>query len=151
MPYVATPRAVNDIHSLLDTNWDNQSGNVPEPFYVVLSDNAESIRIDLTRGDYIVIRSDTPTLDERPIGTWVYGDQRFKILLEVLTIHSRQRLYDLEREIRRICHSQMHSMTNFQRIQFMNFVELTQEEFQIWKGRIIVELLNSSILLNIVN
>ncbi|MEK6861491.1 MAG: hypothetical protein AABY07_05965, partial [Nanoarchaeota archaeon] len=89
--------------------------------------------------------------DERPIGTWVYGDQRFKILLEVLTIHSRQRLYDLEREIRRICHSQMHSMTNFQRIQFMNFVELTQEEFQIWKGRIIVELLNSSILLNIVN
>ena len=47
----------------------------------------------------------------------------------------------------KICHARMHSLTNFQRIRFVSFEELTQEQVNIWTGTISVQLENNGILL----
>ena len=50
-------------------------------------------------------------------------------------------------EIRRICHARMHSLTNFQRIQFMNFNEMTSDTVNVWMGSTQITLENSAVLL----
>ena len=60
---------------------------------------------------------------------------------------NRQRLYDIVREVRKLCHARMHSLTNFHRIRFMSFQEDTQSNVNIWTGTIVIQLENSSILL----
>ena len=51
------------------------------------------------------------------------------------------------RELRRICHARIHSLTNFQRLRFVNFQELTQEQANVWAGTINITLENSAVLL----
>ena len=51
------------------------------------------------------------------------------------------------REVRRICHARIHSLTNFQRIQFMDFNEQTNAQANIWAGTVSVQLVNSAITL----
>mgnify|MGYP001588592953 FL=1 len=150
MPHTDEPIAADDISALLNAQWNNYTGHIPEPQWIVASDPNQPIRIELLNaGDAVIIRLDTPGLEERPIGTWVYGNRTSRVLLEIATVISRQRLYNLMREIRRICHSQMHSMTNFQRLQFVSFNELTQTTAQFWSGRCILEVVNFSILLEV--
>lgn len=149
MAYTAEVIPVTVIESLLFDNWNTNSGNIPKPSMVDVNNASDPLRADLVNtGDYILLKADTPTFEETPIGTWVYGNQRHSILIEVYTAHSRQRLYDIQKEIRRVIHDNMHSVTNFQRIQYRSFNELVQEYVNIWGGRIILECLNSSILLN---
>ena len=48
-------------------------------------------------------------------------------------------------EIRRICYARRHSMTNFQRVQFEGFNELTQEQANIWVGTVSIQLVNNAV------
>ncbi len=50
-------------------------------------------------------------------------------------------------EIRRICHARMHSLTNFQRQQFMSFNEEAGEQANIWTGTVQIQLENNAVLL----
>ena len=50
-------------------------------------------------------------------------------------------------EVRRVCHSRIHSLTNFQRIQFMDFNELTNAQANVWVGTVSVQLVNTAITL----
>ena len=52
-----------------------------------------------------------------------------------------------EFEIRRICHARIHSLTNFQRIRFVNFNESTDTQVNLWTGIIQIELVNNSVSL----
>ena len=74
-------------------------------------------------------------------------DRLYNITLEIFTNTSRQRLYDVMREVRRICHARIHSLTNFQRIRFVTFNESTDSQANIWTGVVSVELVNNSIAL----
>ena len=49
-------------------------------------------------------------------------------------------------EIRRICHARRHSMTNFQRLQFSNFNEASEDQIGVWAGTIEIGLVNENIL-----
>ena len=141
------PSAV--IKTMLDTQWN--AANVPEPTLVDLNESATErmVRIEIRSGDNIVIRLSTPGFEETPIGNWVYGHRLTRILVEIFTSVSRQRLWDLMAEVRRICHSRMHSLTEFQRIQFKSFNELVDDNLNIWQGRVIIECINSSVLLEV--
>jgi len=147
MPYTAEPIAPDIISSMLNTQWDTNDSNIPEPTFFVPNNGLNPIRYDLYTGDYIIIKADSPALEESPIGVWIYGNRMTRVLLEVATRQSRQRLWDLMKEIRRIVHAQMHLLSQYQRIQFVNFQEIYDDTFRIWKGRVILELLNSSVLL----
>ena len=51
------------------------------------------------------------------------------------------------REVRRICHARIHSLTNFQRQQFLSFTEETSDQANIWTGTIDIQLENNAVLL----
>ena len=98
-------------------------------------------------GDVLFGRAGDPAIEETPIGNWTYGNRVYNISLEVYTNTSRQRLYDIVKEVRRICHARIHSLTSFQRIIFAAFSEDTQEQVNIWTGSITIQLENNAILL----
>jgi len=140
-----------DVRNMLSTTWNVSS--ITLPVFVIPNDPNTPIRQDLRAnanpGDRIIIRPDAASEEEIPIGTWIYGNRIYKIVLELRTNVNRQRLWDLKDEIRRICHNQMHLLTNFQRVQYKNFVEMVEEQQNIWTGRVQLELVNSAVLLEI--
>ena len=138
------PVAVTDIISELDTNWN--ASNVTKPLLIEMTGANDAIRIDLNRGDHIIGSPGSPTLEETPIGNWKFVNPMYNISISIQTKASRQRLYDLMREIRKICHVRRHSMTNFQRLQFLNFDEQVGEQVNVWIGTISLQTVNENIL-----
>lgn len=144
---MAEPIAVTDILSELNTQWN--SSNVTKPQLVELNGPEGIFRIDLNRADYIIGQPGSPTMEETPIGNWKFVDRTYSVTLSVQTRDSRQRLYNLMREIRKICHVRRHEMTNFQRLQFLNFNEDTTEQANVWTGTVSVQLVNQNVLAEI--
>jgi len=149
--YTAATIPSTDVKALLVDNWDEQQGNVPSPNVVDLNDGTEPIRYDARMQDVIIVKIDAPMEEENPIGTWVYGHRRWRVVLELTTKVGRVRLWDMKNEIRRICHATMHTMTNFQRIQYINFHENTEDNQLLWGGRVAIELVSSAVLLETSN
>lgn len=147
MPDAVIP--VNDVQSMLDTNWNTQNGVLPEPNYLIVNSGTEPIRYDLNRGDYIIIKTGVPSENEMPIGTWIYATRIWPIVVEIATKNSRQRLWNMKDEIRRICHSQMHSLTNFQRVQYKQFSEMVEDQQLVWHGRVEIELQSAAVLMEV--
>ena len=144
---MAEPIAVTDILSELNTQWN--ASNVTRPQLVELNGPEGIFRIDLNRADYIIGQPGSPTMEETPIGNWKFVERTYSVTLSVQTRDSRQRLYNLMREIRKICHVRRHEMTNFQRLQFLNFNEDTTEQANVWTGTVSVQLVNQNVLAEI--
>ena len=85
-------------------------------------------------------------MEETPLGNWTYVNRTYVVNINLQTRESRQRLYDLMQEVRRICHARRHDMTNFQRIQFLNFNEEVGEQFNVWNGTINIQVVNDNVL-----
>ena len=145
----AEPVAVNEFLVDIEDQWtySNVSGTSAKPAFVEVTGDSEPMRFNLNVNDHFVGRAGSPALEETPIGNWKYGNRMYSLEIEVFTLTSRQRLYDLMREMRRICHARKHSLTNFQRQQFVNFQELTQEQANVWAGTVNITLENNAILL----
>ena len=143
------PVPINEFLTDVNTQWtfSNVSGTSAKPAFVEVTGDDEPMRFNLNVNDHFVGRAGSPALEETPIGNWKYGNRTYSLEIEVYTLTSRQRLYDLMREMRRICHARRHSLTNFQRQQFVNFQELTQEQANVWAGTISVNLENNAVLL----
>ena len=139
------PLPITTILTDLDAQWNGS--NVTEPAFIEVNAANEPIRFDLNVGDQVIGRAGSPAFDEEPIGNWKYGNRKYNIELELFTNISRQRLYDIMAEIRRLCHARMHSLTNFQRQEFMSFSEETSEQINIWTGTIDIQLVNNAVLL----
>ena len=144
---MAEPIAVTDILSELNTQWN--ASNVTKPQLVELNGPEGVFRIDLNRADYIIGQPGSPTMEETPIGNWKFVDRTYSVTLSVQTRDSRQRLYNLMREVRKICHVRRHEMTNFQRLQFLNFNEDTTEQANVWTGTVTVQMVNQNVLAEI--
>ena len=141
------PIPVDAIMADLDSQWN--ASNVTEPIYITVNSAiTEPIRFDLNRGDYIIGRTGSPAFEETPLGNWKFGDRAYSVDLEIYTLINRQRLYNLMQEVRRITHARKHSLTNFQRQQFMGFNEEVSEQVNIWTGSITIRLENNAILLD---
>lgn len=139
--------AVTDILSELNAQWN--ASNVTKPQLVELNGPEGIFRIDLNRADYIIGQPGSPTMEETPIGNWKFVDRTYSVTLSVQTRDSRQRLYNLMREVRKICHVRRHEMTNFQRLQFLNFNEDTTEQANVWTGTVSVQMVNQNVLAEI--
>ena len=143
------PVPVNEIITDLEAQWThtNVSGAGKKPGFIEVTGAGEPMRYNLNVNDQVVARPSGPALQEIPIGNRKFGNRIYNITLEIYTNTSRQRLYDVMREVRRICHARIHSLTNFQRIQFMDFNEQTNAQANIWAGTVSVQLVNSAITL----
>ena len=139
------PIPLDDVFTDLSAQWN--ASNVVKPELIRVNAAGQPIRFDLNVADHIVGRTGTPAMDETPIGNWKYGNRTYNIEIELFTLNSRQRLFNLMQEIRRICHARMHSLTNFQRQQFMGFDEETREQVNVWTGTVEITLENKAVLL----
>jgi len=139
------PMPAKEVIDELNSQWN--ASNVTEPNYIVVTGASEKLRYDLNNGDYIIATPGSPEIQEIPIGNHKYGDRIYAVDLELYTNDSRQRLYNLMQEVRRICHARRHSLTNFQRLIFESFSEDTDENVNVWSGSIGIELENNSVLL----
>ena len=139
------PLPVSDVLSELNTQWN--ASNVTKPTLIEYNGGqTTTMRIDLNNSDYVIVQPGVPTLDETPIGNSSYVDRNYAVSLELMTKNSRQRLYDLMAEIRRICHARVHSMTNFQRVQFSAFNEVPGDELNVWTGMVEIFVVNTNIV-----
>ena len=143
------PVPVNEFFTDVEARWtySNVSGTSAKPAFVEVTGADEPMRFNLNVNDHFVGRAGSPALEETPIGNWKYGNRVYSLDIEIYTLTSRQRLYDLMREMRRICHARRHSLTNFQRQQFVSFQELTQEQANVWSGTVNINLENNAVLL----
>ena len=143
------PVPVTDLLTDIEGQWtfSNVSGTSKKPGFIEVNGASEPLRYNLNVNDQIIGRAGNPTLQENPIGNFKFGDRIYYVALEIYTNTSRQRLYDLMREVRRICHARIHSLTNFQRIRFVNFNESTDTQVNLWTGIIQIELVNNSVSL----
>ena len=133
--------------ALLKTEVSGQwnASNVAAPTFIEVNVSAQSLRYDLNVKDALLFRAGSPTISEEPIGNWQYVNRVYNVELELSTQISRQRLYNMVQEIRRICYDRRHSMTDFQRLQFEGFNELTQEQANIWVGTVSIQLVNNAV------
>jgi len=134
--------------SLLKTEVSGQwnASNVAAPTFIEVNVSAQSLRYDLNVKDALLFRAGTPSITEEPVGNrWEFVNRVYNVELELSTQVSRQRLYNMVQEIRRICYARRHSMTNFQRVQFEGFNELTQEQANIWVGTVSIQLVNNAV------
>tara|TARA_R110002110_G_scaffold141504_1_gene329367 strand:+ start:50 stop:496 length:447 start_codon:yes stop_codon:yes gene_type:complete len=146
MPVTAvTP--MEDTIDLLVAQWNNSNVATPNDF---VKHNTLVVKrlVNLRNGSAIIGRPSTTSHEVQPIGNWVYGNNTYDIELEVKTATSRQRLWDLIWEIKRICFNKKHSLTYFQRIQFMNFNEQVDEELSMWTGFVRIQLINQAVKLD---
>ena len=134
--------------ALLKTEISGQwnASNVEAPTFIEVNVSAQSLRYDLNVKDALLFRAGTPSITEEPVGNrWEFVNRVYNVELELSTQVSRQRLYNMVQEIRRICYARRHSMTNFQRVQFEGFNELTQEQANIWAGTVSIQLVNNAV------
>ena len=134
--------------ALLKTEISGQweTDNVAAPTFIEVNVSAQSLRYDLNVKDAILFRAGVPTMAEEPVGNrWEFVSRVYNVELELNTQISRQRLYNMVQEVRRVCYARRHSMTNFQRIQFEGFNEITQNQANIWSGTVSIQLVNSAV------
>ena len=140
------PMPVKEFMDELNSQW--VANNVIKPQLIeVTGETNDPLRFNLNVNDVVFGRPGAPAQEEIPIGNWTYGNRVYNIEMTVYTSDDRQRLYNLVKEIRRICHARMHSLTNFQRIRFVRFSENTESQVNVWTGTIIIQLENNAILL----
>ena len=140
------PMPVKEFIDELNSQW--VANNVTKPQLIeVTGETNDPLRFNLNVNDVLFGRAGDPAQEETPIGNWKYGNRLYRIELEIQTNANRQRLYDLVKEVRRICHARMHNLTNFQRIRFIRFSENTEAQVNVWTGTVLIQLENNAILL----
>ena len=141
---MAEPIPVDILLADLNSQWN--AGNVAEPIFIEVTGANEPARFNLNRGDYVIGSPGSPAFLETPIGNWKYVRRQYNIELALHTRESRQRLYDIMAEVRRICHARRHSFTQFQRIQFQQFTEEITEQVNVWMGNVTIKFVNEDVL-----
>ena len=136
------PVPVSLLKTEVSAQWDTD--NVAAPNFIEVNVSAQSLRYDLNVKDALLFRAGSPTISEEPIGNWQFVNRVYNVELELSTQVSRQRLYNMVQEIRRICYSRRHSMSDFQRLQFEGFNEVTQNQANIWVGTVSIQLVNNA-------
>ena len=127
------PIPIDDVFTELDNQWN--ASNVTKPSFIKVNAANQPIRFDLNVGDHLIGRTGSPAFQETPIGNWKYGNRTYNVEIELFTLDSRQRLFNLMQE------------TNFHRQQFTSFSEETGEQVNIWTGTVEIVLENNAVLL----
>ena len=138
------PIPIDAVMTDLDSQWD--ASNVTKPTLTTVNGENQPFRFDLNVGDHVIGRTGSPALEETPIGNRKFGNRIYNLELEIYTLTSRQRLYNLMREVRKITHARMHSLTNFQRQTFQVFSEEVSEQANIWTGPITLQVETTGVL-----
>jgi hypothetical protein len=96
-------------------------------------------QVHLARADYILIGE--TTIEERQAGhRYEYKDIDVTVTIGLYTKHSRQRLYDMMAEVRRIVYTYQRSLRPYQQLYFDSFVEDSSGKHGFWAGSVQIRL-----------
>jgi len=124
------------LKDLLKSNW--LEANVVQPEIVDVNLSTEAIgRYNFRTKDYAFILAGR----EGEVETYrnvAYADNSFGIDIQIVTANSRERLYELRSEIRRILRVKRLTpgTPDYQLIRYLGFNEAVLEELNVWKGTI---------------
>lgn len=120
------------IRDLLREKWQD-SEQVPRPGIHVLNDTTHPGQGNLSREDFLII--EMVSWDENQRGfTYEYKDMEIPVTLEIYTKVSRQRLYNLMAEARRIIYKYNRTLRPFQLIYWDGFAEDSDGLNNNWRG-----------------
>jgi len=147
MTYSSETVPTSTLKDLLTNNWNDQEGNIPLPDFREATSTETRVDLAIEGEDVIVIRMEDAGIEEKWRSNYSYADVTVPIRLEIYTQKSRQRLYDLFQECRRIIRVQKHNVGDYQLTRWHNFNEFTMEQMNVWMGasRITLESLGISI------
>ena len=134
------PLYARDLKDVLLAAWGEeltteQKRLLPVPQIVDVMGEGQTLRQDiLNKGDLLTIVVDG--IDEQPIANYIFLNEYIDFSIDIHTRVSRQRLYDLINETRRIIHRYKHSFPNIQRMTFQSVVEGVSDSFGIYVARV---------------
>lgn len=138
--YTASPIPQEKLKTMLKNNWQNYGGKVPIPEFLEANsvEDAYQYRANYVAKDYVFLIAGQEGEDTKPRDTYRYWDIGFTVTLLIFSAQSRQRLWDIKDEIRRITILKMHDITNneYQLVLYKGFSELAFDETKIWRGQI---------------
>ena len=134
MTYTKENIPTTTILELLEDNWDENQGEIPKPQLEEATSVEPRINIALEGTDLVIIRLEDSGIQEKWRSNYFYYDVIVNLRLELFTQTSRQRLYDMMQEIRRVMRSKKHNITGYQLGRYNSFSELTNEQLNIWGG-----------------
>ena len=93
------PVPINEFLVDVENQWaySNVAGTSAKPAFVEVTGDDEPMRFNLNVNDHFVGRAGSPALEETPIGNWKYGNRTYSLEIQVYTLTSRKRLYELMR------------------------------------------------------
>lgn len=107
---------------------------LPAPEIHIMNDiTMEGEQMHLDRADYVIIGE--TSIDENQHGhTYEFKDFSVAVPIEIHTRRSRQRLYDLMAEVRRIVYTFQRSIRPYQQMYYDRFQETSEGQHNYWKG-----------------
>ena len=127
------------IRELIDWAWIS-GGTLPRPKIRIKDDvQVDSSQMWLKSGDYVVIGE--VQIDERQHGhSYEFKDMDVSVPIEIHTMHSRQRLYNMMSELRRIIYTYQRVIRPYQQIYWDRFQEQSEGLNRYWRGTCSVRL-----------
>lgn len=137
MAYSAERDLYENLKSMWEDNWNDGSGNVPRPEFILAVSSAARFDMNFS-GDVVVIRMSPSGEVYQYRDQYHFYDIYVDFVLELYTKVSRQRLLDMKKELRRIIFAFMHrpDITGAQLIRAKSFIEETQTQLNIWQGKL---------------
>jgi hypothetical protein len=121
------------MRDLIDWAWIT-AGALPKPSIRIKDDvQQDAQQMWLKRSDYIVIGE--TRVDEKQRGfSYEFKDVDILSPLEIHTMHSRQRLYNLMSEVRRIIYTYQRVIRPYQQLYWDGFQEQSEGLNRYWRG-----------------
>lgn len=135
----AEPVPEEIIRDLIEWAWISE-GVLPRPKIRIKDDvQVDANQMWLKTGDYIVIGE--VQIDEKQRGfTYEFKDVDVSVPVEIHTMHSRQRLYNLMTEVRRIIYTYQRVIRPYQQIYWDRWQEQSEGLNRYWRGTCSVRL-----------
>ena len=134
-----------EIVNFLQEEWNSRFITIPH--IVSMNDGITHFRQNLNSYDVINVITGNPSQELKPIGNWTYGNFSWKIILDIYTNISRERLWQLQHEVMNISFRNLHKIPNYQRITYQKFSEMVDKQANMWQGQIQLELESKAVRL----
>ena len=155
MAFINEPIPAQLISAKLNLEWDDKSGNVPKPKIIEANSVEESrfletpLNINPQYKNIIIVRSDATGEQERlrDLGA-KYKDVTFDVVIDLHSSHSKQMMYNIKAEVRRIIHKNMHNFSGYDVCYYRSFTDFAQQNINYWSGMIRCQFISNKVYLD---
>ncbi len=153
--YSAEPIPTAVMKGLFEAVWDSRiNDEIPQPSFIEVTNEEQRMALmeegQNYSGDFVVFRFSPIGMNEKLQDAWGYKQTETQVTAEIHTVHSRQRLYDLFQELRRITHNYVHESdtTGYQVLIFETFLEKSDIQQNLFEAEMRFRMYSSGVVLD---